>query len=51
MPRLRCQKEQSAAPPAIVPKRKGLISMTFFTVCEAIQKEKKATKIQETLAN
>ena len=26
---------QSAAPPAIVPRRYGLISITFFTVCEA----------------
>lgn len=29
------QKEQSAAPPAIVPSRYGLISITFFTVWEA----------------
>lgn len=34
-PRLRCQNWQSAAPPAMVPSRKGLISMTFLTVCEA----------------
>ena len=27
----------TAAPPAIVPKRVLLISMTFLTVCEAIQ--------------
>jgi len=31
----RSQKEQSAAPPAIVPRRYGLISITFFTVPEA----------------
>jgi len=36
MPRYRSQYEQSAAPPAIVPSRKGLISMTFLTVCEAM---------------
>lgn len=35
MPRLRSQKEQSAAPPAIVPSRYGLISITFFTVPDA----------------
>lgn len=34
MPRRRCQNWQSAAPPAMVPSRYGLISMTFFTVCE-----------------
>lgn len=32
IPRFRCQNMQSAAPPAMVPKRKGLISITFFTV-------------------
>mmetsp|Transcript_39245 Transcript_39245/g.94897 ORF Transcript_39245/g.94897 Transcript_39245/m.94897 type:complete len:206 (-) Transcript_39245:78-695(-) len=32
IPRLRSQNEQSAAPPAIVPRRNGLISMTFLTV-------------------
>lgn len=37
MPRWRCQNWQSAAPPAMVPSRKGLISITFFTVCEAAQ--------------
>ena len=36
MPRFRSQKEQSAAPPAIVPSRYGLISMTFFTVPDAM---------------
>ena len=35
IPRLRSQNWQSAAPPAMVPSRNGLISMTFFTVCEA----------------
>ncbi len=35
LPRLRCQNWQSAAPPAIVPSRKGLISITFFTVWDA----------------
>jgi hypothetical protein len=34
-PRLRCQNWQSAAPPAMVPSKKGLISMTFLTVCDA----------------
>ena len=34
-PRFRSQNWQSAAPPAIVPSRKGLISITFFTVCDA----------------
>ena len=34
MPRLRCQKAQSAAPPAIVPTKYGLISITFLTVCD-----------------
>lgn len=34
-PRFLSQNWQSAAPPAIVPSKKGLISMTFFTVCEA----------------
>ena len=29
------QQEQSAAPPAIVPSKQGLISITFFTVWEA----------------
>ena len=29
-----CQNWQSAAPPAIVPNKCGLISITFFTVCE-----------------
>ena len=32
LPRSRSQNWQSAAPPAIVPRRKGLISMTFFTL-------------------
>lgn len=36
MPKFRSQNEQSAAPPAIVPRRKGLISMTFLTVPEAM---------------
>ena len=35
MPSVLCQKEQSAAPPAIVPSKYGLVSMTFLTVCEA----------------
>lgn len=35
MPKCRCQNWQSAAPPAIVPSRKGLISITFLTVCDA----------------
>ena len=35
-PRSRSQKEQSAAPPAIVPSRYGLISITFFTSWEAV---------------
>jgi len=34
MPRLRCQNWQSAAPPAMVPSRNGLISITFLTVCD-----------------
>ena len=34
MPRLRCQNWQSAAPPAMVPSRYGLISITFLTVCD-----------------
>lgn len=37
MPRYASQYWQSAAPPAMVPSRQLLISMTFFTVCEAIQ--------------
>merc|ERR1719230_1211110 len=36
IPKLRSQNAQSAAPPAMVPKRYGLISMTFFTVCDAM---------------
>ena len=32
LPRLRCQNWQSAAPPAMVPSKYGLISITFFTV-------------------
>ena len=36
VPKFRSQKAQSAAPPAMVPRRKGLISMTFLTVCEAM---------------
>jgi hypothetical protein len=35
LPRFRCQNWQSAAPPAMVPSRYLLISMTFFTVCDA----------------
>jgi hypothetical protein len=35
LPRFLSQNWQSAAPPAIVPSKKGLISMTFLTVCEA----------------
>ena len=35
MPRLRCQNWQSAAPPAMVPNKNGLISITFLTVCDA----------------
>ena len=34
-PRFLNQNWQSAAPPAIVPNKNGLISITFFTVCEA----------------
>merc|ERR1740123_1757420 len=36
VPRFRSQKEQSAAPPAMVPRRNGLISMTFLTVWDAM---------------
>ena len=36
VPKFRSQKEQSAAPPAMVPKRKGLISITFLTVPDAM---------------
>jgi hypothetical protein len=36
IPKFLSQKEQSAAPPAMVPRRNGLISMTFLTVPEAI---------------
>ena len=32
----RSQKLQSAAPPAMVPSKEGLISITFCTVCEAM---------------
>jgi hypothetical protein len=32
VPKLRCQNWQSAAPPAMVPSRYLLISITFFTV-------------------
>ena len=38
-PRLRSQNWQSAAPPAMVPSRCGLISITFFTVWEAAGRE------------
>jgi len=37
MARYLSQKEQSAAPPAIVPKRKSLISITFFTYSDDIK--------------
>jgi len=33
----RVQRVLTAAPPAIVPSRQLLISITFFTVCDAIQ--------------
>merc|ERR1719181_1218628 len=36
VPRFRSHKAQSAAPPAIVPNKKGLISITFLTVCDAM---------------
>lgn len=38
IPRFLCQNWQSAAPPAMVPRRYGLISMTFLTVCEAAKR-------------
>lgn len=37
MPRFLCQNWQSAAPPAIVPSMYGLISIIFFTDCEAVK--------------
>lgn len=37
IPRYANQYWQSAAPPAMVPSKLLLISITFFTVCEAIQ--------------
>ena len=42
----RSQYEQSAAPPAMVPSRYGLISITFFTVCEAVYADKAVTSMQ-----
>jgi len=36
LPNSLSQYAQSAAPPAIVPSKYGLISITFFTVCEAM---------------
>ena len=40
MPRFLSQNEQSAAPPAIVPSKYGLISMTFLTLWDATNKQK-----------
>ena len=38
MPRFLSQNEQSAAPPAMVPSKYGLISMIFFTLWDATNK-------------
>ena len=46
MPKFLCQNWQSAAPPAIVPSMYGLISIIFFTDCDAakIRKEDNENK-------
>jgi hypothetical protein len=45
MPRLRSQKAQSAAPPAMVPSRYGLISMIFLTEPEAACEERRGKHV------
>jgi hypothetical protein len=37
LPKSLSQNWQSAAPPAIVPSKNGLISITFFTLCDAME--------------
>lgn len=44
LPRSLSQNWQSAAPPAIVPSKNGLISITFFTLCEAVYHRRGFTK-------
>lgn len=46
IPRFLCQNWQSAAPPAIVPSIYGLISIIFFTDCDAGDSQQSEFKIK-----